>query len=209
MFSESTSGTRLHENHNLCSGVPAGGDCNRKEQILSRSLRACSDHGVIRRLILSDQQPKTQMGWTHDHTRWMKSMYSPIWEAWTRGYSWKKHRSCIRKPFKKAWMKWLTSYQSIGSLTDVLPSPLNNSLLYISHLGASVWILSRYLLLRSAEHQEEWLHRPPTKHAGVRFHAGAARPVTSNDERQHVADQLVQQGTLQVPHQQLFPNKTR
>lgn len=69
--------------------------------------------------------------------------------------------------------------------------------------------LFRYLLLRPAEHQEERLYRPASEHAGLRLHAGAARPVASNDERQHVADQLVQQGTLQVPQQRLLPDKTR
>lgn len=71
------------------------------------------------------------------------------------------------------------------------------------------WSLSRYLLLWSAEHQEERLHRSTTEHVGVQLHASAARPITSHDEGQHVADQLVQQGTLQVPHQRLSPDKTR
>lgn len=69
--------------------------------------------------------------------------------------------------------------------------------------------LCRHLLLWPAEHQEERLHGPAAEHAGLRFHAGAARPVTGDDEGQHVADQLVQQGPLQVPHQQLLPDKAR
>lgn len=52
--------------------------------------------------------------------------------------------------------------------------------------------LLRYLLLWLAEHQEERLHRFAPKHAGLQLHAGAARPVTRDDEGQHVSDQLVQ-----------------
>lgn len=68
---------------------------------------------------------------------------------------------------------------------------------------------SRHLLLRSAEHQEERLHRSAPEHAGLRFHAGATRTVSNHDEGQLVSDQLVQQGTLPVPHQRLLPNQTR
>lgn len=69
--------------------------------------------------------------------------------------------------------------------------------------------LCRHLLLWSAQHQEKRLHRFTPEHAGLWLHTGTARPVTSDDEGQHVTDQLVQQGALQVPHQCLPTNKTR
>lgn len=67
--------------------------------------------------------------------------------------------------------------------------------------------LLRHLLLRPAEHQEERLHRPAPEHAGLRLHAGAARPVAGHDEGQPVADQLVQQRPLPLPHQQLLTDQ--
>lgn len=68
---------------------------------------------------------------------------------------------------------------------------------------------ARDFLLRSAEPQEERLHRPAAVHADEPSHAAGPGPAPDQDQGEHVSDLLVQQRLLPLLDQRLLARAAR